>query len=136
MAMTRPDRVRGAGHDDFWEGCARDLLCLPRCRHCGHLQWPVAEICEQCDAADFAFEAVSGRGRIVSWATFVHDYYKGAFGLPYDTILVALEEGPLFLSNPSGFGGSEIMLDQAVVVTFVDAEDGGGQYRLPLFARA
>lgn len=135
MTRLRPDRMFGAGHDEFWSWCDKGELRLPRCSGCSHLQWPIAPTCEQCGESDFAFERMTGRGEIASWCTFVHDYYKGAFDIPYDTIVVALEEGPLFISNPSGFAGDEIKLGQRVTVEFAAASDSAGAYNLPVFRK-
>lgn len=135
MAQKRPDRVLGPGHDDFWTYCAQDELRLQRCGHCGDMPWPVAQVCEKCDAQDFSWEKLSGRGRILSWCTFEHDYYRGLFPIPHDTILVELEEGPLFVSNPEGFTREDIVQGLPVEVRFIDAEDKAGAFRLPVFAR-
>ena len=107
MAERRPNRTLGPGHDDFWAWCEAGELRLQRCGRCAQLTWPVAEACEHCDSTALSWEKMSGRGRIVSWATFVQDYYAGLLTTPYDTILVELEEGVLFTSNPLGFTGRE-----------------------------
>ena len=56
--------------------------------------------------------------------------------LPYDCILVELDEGVLFLSNPSGFGCEEVVPGMVVTASFIDCEDDGGAYKLPVFARS
>ena len=50
--------------------------------------------------SNLVWAPMSGRGRIVSWCTFERDYYAGILPIPWETILVELEEGPLFISNP------------------------------------
>ena len=75
-------------------------------------------------------------GKVVSWCTFEHDYYRGTLPIPYDTILVELAEGPLFVSNPADFGWQDIVADLPVKLAFIDCEDSGGPFRLPVFARA
>jgi uncharacterized protein len=133
----RPDRSLGPGHDEFWEWCAVGELRLQRCGACGHLSWPaVAEACERCDSTDLTWERMSGLGTVVSACTFVTDYYRGAFPLPWDTILVELDEGSLFLSDPVAFGRDDIGPATRVAVTFVDCEDSAGAFRLPVFERA
>jgi hypothetical protein len=72
---------------------------------------------------------------VVSWTTFERDYYRGMLPLPYDTILVELAEGPLFLSNPHGFGREDLRPGLPVRLAFIDAEDAAGPFRLPVFAR-
>ena len=55
--------------------------------------------------------------------------------IPYDTILVGLAEGPLFISNPAGFGRKDFTFEVPLSLTFVDCEDSAGNFRLPAFAR-
>jgi uncharacterized protein len=33
----------------------------------------------------------------------VHDYHRGLMLVPYDTIMVELDERPIFMSNPADF---------------------------------
>ena len=136
MAERRPDRVRGPGHDQFWDWCNREELRLQRCANCGQLSWPVVAACSHCGKTDLSWERMSGTGRIVSWCTFERDYYKGALPLPWETILVALAEGPLFVSNPHGFGWRDIEPGMPIRVTFIDCADSTGPFKLPVFDRA
>jgi uncharacterized OB-fold protein len=136
MAEKRPDRTLGGNHDTFWDWCGKGELRLQRCGSCDHLHWPVvARKCEACGEQAFVWEPMSGRGKVVSWTTFERDYYQGTLPLPYDTILVELAEGPLFMSNPQGFGWQDLAPDMPVRVTFIDAEDSAGAFSLPVFAR-
>ncbi|MET0238755.1 MAG: zinc ribbon domain-containing protein [Sphingobium sp.] len=135
MADKRPDRKFGPGHDDFWQYCEKGELRIQRCATCAELSWPVVKACENCGSEDLAFERMSGRGKVISWATFERDYYKGAFPIPWDTILVELEEGPLFVSNPQGFSWPDITPDLPVALTFLRCEDSAGEYNLPVFEK-
>lgn len=132
---ARPDRTLGPRHDEFWEHCAHGELRLQRCKACAELAWPVVKTCEHCGSSDLVFAAMSGRGKVISWATFERDYYQGVLPIPWDTILVELEEGPLFISNPQGFSWPEITPEMPVRVAFIDAEDHDGPFRLPVFER-
>jgi uncharacterized OB-fold protein len=136
VVQRRPDRTLGRNHDTFWDWCGKGELRLQRCTGCGHLAWPVVHKCESCGARDFAWDRMSGRGTVVSWSTFERDYYYGTMPVPYDTILVELEEGPLFVSNPQGFGWQDLTPGMPVRLAFVDAEDSAGPFRLPVFERA
>jgi uncharacterized OB-fold protein len=135
MAERRPDRILGPGHDQFWEWCQRDELRLQRCTLCGKLRWPIVSSCSYCGQQQFVWERMSGIGRVVSWCTFERDYYQGVLPLPWATILVELQEGPLFLSNPRGFSWQDISSGMAVKVSFIDCEDAAGSFRLPVFER-
>jgi uncharacterized OB-fold protein len=137
MAERRPNRyLAGRADEEFWAWCDRGELRLQRCGQCGQLTWPVAEGCEYCGSAALTWERMSGRGRIVSWVTFVQDYYGGLLPTPYDAILVELEEGVLFTSNPLGFTADETEADMAVSLAFIDCEDDAGPFRLPVFEKA
>jgi uncharacterized protein len=136
MAQKRPDRTLGPGHDEFWRWCDQGELRLQRCAGCGQMCWPVVKACEHCGGAQLAWERVSGRGRIVSWCSFERDYYQGVLPIPWDCILVALEEGPLFISNPQGFGWRDITPGMPVMLSFIACEDSAGAFRLPVFERA
>jgi uncharacterized protein len=135
MSQRRPDRTLGPGHDQFWEWCSKDELRLQRCAACGGVSWPVVKACEFCGQAELTWQRMSGRGKIVSWCTFERDYYGGILPIPWDTILVELEEGPLFISNPRGFSWRETKIGMPVMLSFVDCEDSAGSFRLPVFER-
>jgi uncharacterized OB-fold protein len=136
MAERRPDRMRGSGHDQFWDWCNREELRLQQCANCGRISWPAVTACAHCGKPDLTWQRMSGAGRIVSWCTFERDYYNGALPLPWETILVELTEGPLFISNPLKFGWRDITANMPVRVAFIDAEDSTGAFKLPVFERA
>ncbi len=135
MAQMRPDRVLGPGHDEFWAWCEKGELRLQRCGSCSGLSWPVIEACEHCGGTDLSWERMSGVGQIISWCSFEHDYYRGMFPIPYETILVELEEGPLFISNPADFSREDITFEMPVKLAFLDCEDSSGNFRLPVFKK-
>lgn len=136
MTQLRPDRTLGPRHDTFWDWCAKGELRLQRCDRCDHIAWPVVETCELCGGDQLSWSRMSGNGRIVSWCTFERDYYQGALPIPWDTILVELEEGALFISNPQGFTNQEITPDMPVRLEFLECRDSAGAFSLPVFRRA
>jgi uncharacterized protein len=136
MAERRPDRTLGPAHDEFWKWCNRGELRLQHCVRCNHFCWPVLSACEHCGSKEFAWVPMSGRGKIVSWCTFERDYYQGALPIPWDNILVELEEGPLFLSNPHGFVCRDVAAGMPVKVAFIECEDSAGTFNLPVFVRS
>jgi uncharacterized OB-fold protein len=134
MTSRRPNRVLRPVDDQFWKFCSDGELRLQRCLDCSHISWPPAEECERCDRAHLNWELLSGRGTVVSWCTFERSYYD-ILPLPWDTILVRLEEGPLFISNPVGFTGADTRAGMSVRVDFIDCEDDHGAFSLPVFAQ-
>jgi uncharacterized OB-fold protein len=135
MAEKRPDRTLGPGHDEFWAYCAKGQLRLQRCANCGKLLWPVMAACDACGGTELPWEQVSGRGKLVSWCSFVQDYYRGLLSVPYDTILVELAEGPLFIANPDGFGEAACTPGLPVELRFRACQDSAGEFALPVFAK-
>jgi uncharacterized OB-fold protein len=136
MGQRRPDRVLGPGHDEFWAWCNRGELRLQRCVSCGKISWPAVQACEYCGGSQLTWERMTGRGRIVSWCTFERDYYKGLLPIPWETILVELEEGVLFISNPRNLTWKDVKFEMPVKLGFLDCEDSAGPFQLPVFDRA
>jgi uncharacterized protein len=128
--------VLGLGHDEFWAWCNQGELRLPLCEGCGELAWPVFEVCEHCGGRAFSWQRMSERGKVASCCTFNHDYQRGMLPVPYDSILVELEEGALFVCDPADFGGEDISYEIPVTESFLPCADGAGPFRLPVFSKA
>jgi hypothetical protein len=136
VAEKRPNRTFGAPHDAFWEWCARGELRIQRCGACRELNWPAVAACANCASPDLAWERMSGRGRIASVCTFERDYYGGMLPMPWETILVDLAEGVLFVSNPVGLTWRDLSIGMPVELRFTECEDDAGRFMLPVFAEA
>jgi uncharacterized OB-fold protein len=136
VAQKRPDRWLGPGNDIFWSWCDKEELRLQRCAHCSQTSWPVVEACEHCGSVDLGWDRMSGRGRLVSWSTFERDYYAGLIPVPYSNVIVELDEGSLFLSNPLGLTWRDFEPGMPMKVAFIECEDSAGFFKLPVFERA
>jgi uncharacterized protein len=132
VTERRPNRVLGGPHDEFWNWCRAGELRIQRCDRCQHLSWPPTQVCESCEHDRLTWQQLSGTGRLISWCTFERSYYR-ELPIPWDTIVVELEEGPVFVSNPSGFTNGEATLGQPVHVAFLACEDDAGAFQLPVF---
>jgi uncharacterized OB-fold protein len=107
----------------FWDGCAAGELRLQRCAGCGRLRYPISTVCPACLSTESAWEAVSGRGTVYSFAVFRHAYGNAwAERVPYDVALGQLEEGPFLLSNVVGVPVAELRVGLPVTVVFEDEE--------------
>ena len=84
----------------FWDGCRRGELRLQRCTRCGVWRHHPRPICPACRSFDYEWALASGRG-VVHTFTIVHRPTLPAFEaqLPYNVIVVRLEEGPFMVSN-------------------------------------
>jgi hypothetical protein len=113
----------------FWASAHNHQLAFQRCQHCGTYEHPPVEFCEQCaNIADpqFAFEPVSGRGRIVNW-TVMYDAMVAGFEdeAPWVHALIELEEqqGLRCVSTVEGGVTAQLQLGAPVTVTFHDVTE-------------
>jgi uncharacterized OB-fold protein len=80
---------------EFWAGAAREALVLPRCQGCGRYVWYPKASCPRCASEQIAWEEVSGRAELFSWAVVEKALFKPFKDkVPYVTGLVSLEEDP------------------------------------------
>jgi uncharacterized protein len=124
--------------EHYWRAAREHRLELPRCKACGKMWFPPSQSCPHCNAADFTWTAVSGRGRIFSFVTY-HRVYHPAFAgdVPYVVALVELDEGPRLLTNIVGVPPDQVACDMAVRVVFDDySEDVAVPKFTPLDAAA
>jgi uncharacterized OB-fold protein len=121
----------------FWVAAAQHRLTFQRCCHCGTFSHPPVDFCASCHRVDepaFAYEEVSGRGRLVNW-TVVHDAMVRGFGPePWVHALVELEdqEGLLYAATLVDGPDFPLTVGAMVEVVFkdVDAQVGLPQFRL------
>src|SRR5580698_4388323 len=106
MPERRPNRTLGGVHDEFWRFCQARELRVQRCS-CGAFAWPPVDTCETCGGRDLEWHLLDGTGRLISWGTF-EKKYSDELPVPWETILVELTEGPLFVSNPLEFSGDDM----------------------------
>ena len=137
MAEKRPRRTLGPNHDTFWEYCNQGDFRLQKCDTCGKLQWPPTPMCNECLSDRFTWTPLSGRATINTYCVFERPYYPEC-PPPWEAMLVELEEGPLFMTNPQGFSVLEpdIKRGTPVKLAFIDVEDQTGPFKLPVFGRA
>jgi uncharacterized OB-fold protein len=95
-ALTRPRPMTGIHEQPFWDAVQRRELRLQRCSACSHVWYPPGPVCPQCLSADWKFEQMSGRGRVVAWTVFHRQYFK-ALPVPYN--VASVELGPRVISS-------------------------------------
>lgn len=94
----------GGGHAGrFWEFLHQGELRLQRCSACGAVRHPPAPVCARCAATASVWVAAAGRGEIWSHTT-IHPPVLAAFAdrVPYNAIVVRLDEGVFLVSNLIG----------------------------------
>ena len=115
----------------FWQGCREQRLLLQHCSDCRTWRFPPRPVCAQCRSTAYEWSEASGRGVVASF-TICHPPVLPAFAdrVPYNVVVVQLEEGPHLVSN---LVSGEPSVGMAVEVTYVDVDD---DLTLPQFAPA
>lgn len=101
----------------FWDATRRRELALQRCSDCGAFRWTPQVLCRECHSERYEWTAVSGRGSLYSY-TMVHRPPLPVFDAPYVVAVVALEEGPLMLTNLVDCPPDALRIDMPVEVAF------------------
>lgn len=124
MDYTKPLPVPTEEDGPFWAAAREHRLVLPRCRRCGHTWFPPYSRCDRCLSNDREWIEASGRGEVFGYTIFERSYLR-AFNdvLPYNVVLVQLEEGPLLYSNLVDVDNDEIRAGLAVRVVFDNVTD-------------
>jgi uncharacterized OB-fold protein len=126
-----PHPVPSLDSAPFWEWCRRHELRLQRCLACGAWRFHPRPRCPRCRSADHEWARASGRGRVHTF-TICHPPVLPAFAdrVPYNAVVVRLDEGPFMVSNLVECANEEIEVEMPVEVVFVDVDD---ELALPQF---
>ena len=135
MATQRPPRVMDPYAEQFWTFTEQQELRLQRCGECGRFRWPPGPVCDQCLSEDYAWEEVSGRGTLLSWVIYRRRYFP-EYPAPHTVLMVELDEGPLFVTQPIDIETHALRDGLAMELGWLDGEDSFGVYQLPVFSPA
>lgn len=119
---------------EFWEACLAHELRLQRCLGCERFRYQPRPFCPWCRSPDHEWAAVSGRGTVYTY-TICHPPVLPQFAdrVPFNAIVVELEEAPFMVSNLVDCDDDAIRVGMPVKVKFVDVADN---LTLPLFRPA
>lgn len=103
----------------FWTSLNENVLRLQQCDRCGHLRYPIGELCPECLSPDATWTPLSGRGTVFSTIVF-HQVYHPAFAdkVPYNVSLVQLDEGPIMVSNVVGPAPADVAVGDRLEIVF------------------
>ena len=111
----------------YWEAAAGHVLKLPRCSQCGTFALPPDITCPSCHTLEpnYAYQEVSGRGRIRTWTVIRHSFLQG-FDLPFMLVDVQLDDQPEVRMIGRLVDGADaaVKLGDAVAVAFDDLAPG------------
>jgi len=116
---------------EYWDACRQGRLVVQRCSGCRRLRFFPSLGCPHCGSDQLTWERVSGRGRIYSWVV-VHPPVLPAFAgkVPYNVVLVELEEGVRMVSSLVDCPNDRIAIGMPVEVLFEPLTD---EITLPKF---
>jgi uncharacterized OB-fold protein len=119
MSTPIPTPVPNADNQGFWDACARRELRLQRCTACRAWRHHPRPMCPACGSFEYEWAPASGRG-VVHTFTIVHRPTLPAFEdrLPYNVIVVRLEEGVFMVSNLVDADVDVLRIDLPVEVVF------------------
>ena len=128
---AKPLPVPTSDSQPFWEACRRHEFRLQRCRACGNFWFPPSSMCQECLSEAWDWTLASGRGTVFSYVVMHRVYHPGFAGdVPYTVAVIALEEGPRFLSNLVDCRPEEVSVGMPVEVVF---DDVTAEHTLPKF---
>ena len=108
----------------FWEAARAHRLELPRCADCGHLRFPPYATCPKCLSERREWTEVSGRGTVWGYVVMRQPYLPGYRDeLPYNVVLVELDEGPLLYGNLVDLPHEQVRPGIPVEAVFDDVTD-------------
>ena len=113
----------------FWDACESSRLTVQRCRKTGKTWFPPSAVSPFAPEAGWDWTECSGRGKVLSWVVFHQKYFTGfADRLPYNCVLVQLDEGARMVSNLDE-PNDVIKIGQNVTVAF----ERRGSFSVPIF---
>ncbi len=118
----------------YWEALRKHQLAIQRCLECKAFRHHPRPMCPECHSLRFEWAPVSGRGTVYTYAIVtqrLHPHWKDE--VPYNVVLVELEEGVRIVSNLVGCPNESIRIGMPVKVRFEDVTD---EISLPLFEPA
>ncbi len=116
----KPEPVLTEENRPFWAAAASGELRMQQCRACGHIRYPIQARCPRCLSPDAQWHRLSGRGTVFAKVVYHRAFHPAwAADVPYNVVLVQLDEGPRMYGNvidaPDGFAvgdAVEVMFDR------------------------
>lgn len=103
----------------FWDAAKRGELHLQVCLDCATPRFPATRYCAACHGERSEWRKASGKGTVQSFCIFHQVYFEGFRDeVPYNVVVVTLDEGPRLFSNLVGIANEDISSGMPVAVHF------------------
>lgn len=108
---------------DYWK-LLKDTkqLHVQKCRNCGTYSHPPRPVCHNCRKFELEWVPVTGNGVIYSYVVY-HRSVHPVFEVPYDVVLVELEEGVRIISNMVNCKPDDIYIGMPVELVVEDIDE-------------
>ena len=133
QARTFPYPIAEYGAEPYWEACNEERLSMQRCEACSRLRWHPSPRCGDCGSADYAWDTLTGLGKINTWTVVTHPVHPAAIEkVPYVVVVVDLDDQPglLMVSNLVDCDPNNIRFEQRVQVAYIAHPSG---QKIPVF---
>jgi uncharacterized OB-fold protein len=101
---------------------------------CGHTWFPPYANCPNCWSFEREFVPATGKGKVWGLVEMMYPFIASfQEDLPYNVVLVELDEGPRIFSNIVDIDVSKICIGMSVEVVFEDVTD---EFAIPKFRAA
>jgi uncharacterized OB-fold protein len=98
----------------FWDGLKEHRLLLQRCAACGSFRHPPMPMCPDCNSLEHEWVDSRGTGRVYSWIVVRQHSHPFFDDMPYNVVLVELEEGVRLFGNLLDVEPEELQADLPV----------------------
>ena len=131
--IQRPIPAPDRDSEPFWAGVKQHKLLIQRCIDCSALRHPPQPACPDCGSLEIDWQQASGRGVVYSFVIQREPTHPFFQNVPYNVILVELEEGTRLVSNLLDVEPDEIRIGMSVELFFEDVDP---EATLPKFRSA
>ena len=107
----------------MWDSIGSKRWSLQSCEKCREYRYPPSPTCPKCLCMEAQWKPLSGKGTIISWVVFHHQYLP-EFPPPYNVVAVQLAEGPIVISNLVGAEPEGGWIGRAVEVCYEPDAEG------------
>jgi uncharacterized OB-fold protein len=130
MTSQNPERKIGdpamnPGDEPYFAAAKEGRLLIKRCNSCGQPHHYPRQLCPFCWSSDVVWGDASGDGEIYTYSVT----RRGA-GAPYCIAYVALDEGPVVMTNIVDVDLDTVKVGQRVKAVFKTSENGTS---IPMF---
>lgn len=129
----RPLPVVDLDSAPFWEALKQHKLMLQRCADCKTFRHPPMPMCPACNSFEQEWVESTGRGTVYSWIVVRQHSHPFFNDMPYNVVLVELEEGVRVFSNLRDVAPEDLRAGLPVQVEFLDLGPRDDDFTLPQF---